>query len=230
MPKYIKIFKANVIAIATNRLRLDTFGEAKSKEIWHLIISLVRSCHAKYYQTVPSGLKLKAFFTNWLRLDMLRRGFFFFFFFFCKKKTKHNGIWQFHWISFVNMYLHAKTYQNFPKPFKSSSDFQKLIVDGRTCLGEDIYEKIWHLTILVRSCQYVRICQNYQNVLSGLKVVAITDWRTDMVIKMQFSLSCFFRWLYCKLSYMRLITHLRRMDSSTFTLWTGQFLKEGISG
>ena len=57
------------------------------------------------------------------------------------------------------MYLHATNYQNIPSGLKDS-DFHKLITDGRTCLGDDIYKEIWHLTIsLVRLCQYMSACQ-----------------------------------------------------------------------
>ena len=58
------------------------------------------------------------------------------------------------------MYTHSKKISKFSKRFRSYSDFQKLITDGRTRLGDTIYKEIWHLTMpLVRSYPYVFTCQ-----------------------------------------------------------------------
>ena len=72
----------------------------------------------------------------------------------------------------------------FPSGVKVKSDFHELITDGRAHLSEAIYKEIWHLIIdcLGLINMYLH-AKNYQNSLSGLKVIAIlTDYgRTDEI-------------------------------------------------
>ena len=92
---------------------------------------------------------------------------------------KKSGIWQLHWLILVKLYLHAKIIKIF-RAVKAI--FTNNLGRVQTCLGKAIYKEIWHLTILlVRSCQYVSACQNYQSIPNALKVLAIfTNWlRTE---------------------------------------------------
>ena len=47
-------------------------------------------------------------------------------------RIKKSGIWKLKWLSFVDMYPHAKTLSNYSYRFKSYSVFHNLITDGRT--------------------------------------------------------------------------------------------------
>ena len=73
--------------------------------IWqiHLLQFVNIYLHAQTCQNIPSGLKVKAIFTNWFRTDghASTRAF-----------MKKSCIWQFHCLDLVKMYLHAKHYQN----------------------------------------------------------------------------------------------------------------------
>ena len=57
--------------------------------------------HAKIYQNIPSGLKVLAIFTNWLRVDGHYSA---------KLYIKKSGICKISWLDHVNMYLHAENY------------------------------------------------------------------------------------------------------------------------
>ena len=87
------------------------------------------------------------------------------------------------------MYLHAKNYQTIPSRLKVKPFFFcKLITDGQTCLSEDIYKAILHLTIsLVRSYPYVVACHKVFNYSKPFESYSdfrklTADERTVMVI------------------------------------------------